>query len=99
MWQRIVRDRRYKFADSREGNAQRHMSGAVGKQYALYDLDNDPGETENLVDELPEIAASLREAVTRWYEAPYDAVKGSSGDVGEMDDATREQLKALGYLD
>lgn len=99
MWQRIIRDRRYKFADSREGNAQRHMSGAVGKQYALYDLENDPGETENLVESMPEMATALLDILTRWYEAPFDAIEGSGGDVGEMEDATREQLKALGYLD
>ncbi len=99
MWQRIVRNRRYKFADSREGNAQRHMSGAVGKRYALYDLESDPGETSNLVDEMPEKAEEMLALVTRWYETPFDAITGSTGDVGAMDDETREQLKALGYLD
>ncbi len=99
MWQRIVRNRRYKFADSREGNAQRHMSGALGQRYALYDLETDPGETRNLVDEMPEMAEEMLALVTRWYETPFDAISGSTGEMGEMDDATREQLKALGYLD
>lgn len=98
-WQRIVRNRRYKFANSQEGNAQRHMSGALGKQYALYDLTEDPDETRNLVEEMPEMAEDLLAIVNRWYETPFDAITGSSGDVGEMDEATREQLKALGYLD
>jgi len=99
MWQRIIRNRRYKFADSREGNAQRHMSGGLGKRYALYDLEVDPGEIDNLVDAMPEMAEEMLALVTRWYETPFDAIGGSSGDVGEMDDATRAQLKALGYLD
>ncbi|MFQ5527901.1 MAG: sulfatase [Thermoanaerobaculia bacterium] len=99
MWQRIVRNRRYKFADSREGNAQRHMSGALGQRYALYDLERDPGENRNLAQEMPEMAEELLALLTRWYEMPFDAITGSSGDVGEMDEATREQLKALGYLD
>ncbi len=98
-WQRIVRNRRYKFADSREGNAQRHMSGELGKRFALYDLEEDPGETRNLAEEMPEMAQGLLTLLTRWYETPFDAITGSSGDVGEMDEATREQLKALGYLD
>ena len=99
MWQRIVRNRRYKFADSREGNAQRHMSGGLGRRYALYDLETDPGETSNLFEEMPEMAKEMLALVTRWYETPFDAISGSLGDIGEMDDSTREQLKALGYLD
>lgn len=98
-WQRIVRNRRYKLADSQEGSAQRHMSGALGKRYALYDLELDPEETENLAEDLPDVTHGLLAVLTRWYETPFDAITGASGEVGEMDDATREQLKALGYLD
>ncbi|MDX1385663.1 MAG: sulfatase, partial [Thermoanaerobaculia bacterium] len=38
MWQRIVRDERFKFVYAQEGEAQRWITGSVGKELALYDL-------------------------------------------------------------
>ncbi len=98
LWQRVVRDRRYKLIDAAEGHAQRIVAGEVGKQFALFDLVEDPAETRNLFDERPEVAASLRQVLGRWYDQPFDAIAGVEGEVGEMDQSTREQLKALGYL-
>lgn len=34
----------------------------------LYDLEVDPGETRNLIDELPEVAAGMRDAYLVWFE-------------------------------
>jgi len=34
----------------------------------LYDLETDPGETRNLIDERPEVAAGMRDAYLAWFE-------------------------------
>jgi arylsulfatase len=36
---------------------------------ALYDLANDRGETKNVISEHPEVAADLRAAYGKWWEA------------------------------
>jgi len=100
-WQRIVRDRRYKLVESREGGEQRWMTGEVGKRFALYDLENDPEETKNLADERPEELDRLRKVLRRWLREDFDALvdTDATGAGGrEMGEDTREQLKALGYL-
>jgi arylsulfatase A-like enzyme len=99
MWQRIVRDRRYKFVDAQEGAAQHWITGAVGTRHALYDLLEDPEEKENILQDRLAVAERLRQVVTRWYETPFELVQEAADESGEMSDATREQLKALGYLD
>lgn len=38
------------------------------KSFALYDLSKDPGEENNLVDALPEIASQLKKEVTNWQK-------------------------------
>jgi arylsulfatase A-like enzyme len=99
-WQRIVREGNYKFVFAREGGAQRWVTGEVGKPFALFDLENDPGETENLVDSQPEVAERLFRALNEWYRQDFEVLVdvNADGEEREMDEKTREQLKALGYL-
>ena len=100
LWQRIVREGDHKFIYAREGGAQRWITGEVGNAFALFDLANDPGETENLVDVAPDIAERLFRASNDWYRSDFDVLvdAAAEGEEREMDDKTREQLKALGYL-
>jgi arylsulfatase A-like enzyme len=101
-WQRIVRDRRYKLVDSREGGEQRWITGEVGRRFALYDLIDDPDETVNLFEEKPEDLERLRKVLRVWYREEFDPLVDADApeaDDREMGDDTREQLKALGYLD
>ena len=99
-WQRIVRDGDYKFIYALEGGAQRWITGEVGNAFALFDLARDPGETENLVDAEPEIAERLFRASNEWFRKDFEVLidTAAEGEEREMDDKTREQLKALGYL-
>ena len=58
----------------------------------LYDLEADPGETDNLVDERPEIATTMRAALDRLLagsEVPAQR---------EVATEARERLIALGYV-
>lgn len=41
-------------------------NGLPGTRPALYDLENDPGERSNLIEERPDLAAALREAWEQW---------------------------------
>jgi arylsulfatase A-like enzyme len=72
----------------------RHASGEI---IGLFDLRTDPGETTDLsgthTDELKRIDARLTALVG-------DAVAVSAGSPGpvDLDDATRDELEALGYL-
>lgn len=34
----------------------------------LYDIQNDPGETQNVIDKYPEIVAEMRKAYDKWWE-------------------------------
>ncbi len=99
-WQRIVREGDYKFIYAREGGANRWITGELGNAFALFDLSTDPGETKNLVDELPDVAERLFRISNAWYREEFDVLVDISGEgeEREMDEKTREQLKALGYL-
>jgi arylsulfatase A-like enzyme len=58
----------------------------------LFDLSADPGETTNVIAERPDIAARLREQLWSTLEQGNDSST-------EIDDETRERLRAMGYLD
>lgn len=61
----MIRDQRWKLL---------HPSGFGLEQYdgepkfELYDIANDPGETQNLIGEKPEIFARLKKAYDRWFD-------------------------------
>ena len=40
-----------------------------GGRPRLYDIFNDPGESNNVADSHPEITADLTTRVTRWYQS------------------------------
>ena len=55
----------------------------------LYDLSKDPAETKNLIEELPEVARSLRNELESLDVSPVEP--------GSVDRETLEKLKSLGY--
>ena len=65
----------------------------------LFDLENDPGETVNLAGESSLEAAWLRSRLRAWIERGKTIEAGAEVEEVELDAATRDQLKALGYLD
>ena len=65
-------------------------------QVELYDLNQDPGCTENLAESKRELATQLRAGLIRWLEAA--STEGLIG--GHIDDAElAAQLANLGYVD
>lgn len=61
----------------------------------LYDVENDPGETRNLIDEKPAQAASMRTKLEDYLAAT--AVETPKEPVA-VDEETARRLMALGYL-
>jgi arylsulfatase A-like enzyme len=79
----------------RRGRYKLYYSNRAEPNYVLFDLEADPGETRDVTEEHPELAAELRRvldergaAVQARQEAP--AVK--------LDPEEEAQLRALGYL-
>jgi arylsulfatase len=76
-----------------------HGDGRVGD--ALYDLERDPFELEDVAAQHPEQAASLRrvvEAETRALRERGEALRGGRpAETRPLDPELREQLEALGY--
>jgi len=63
----------------------------------LFDIMQDPGETKNVAAQYPAEAARLRKEI----EAVAASIKKTAyaAQEGEMDEATRQRLKALGYVE
>jgi arylsulfatase A-like enzyme len=62
----------------------------------LFDLASDPGEEVDLLRKRPKIHSSLRDAYESWRGTRLPPLAVSP--VEAVDDETREQLEALGYL-
>lgn len=85
-----VRDGRWKLlhTDGRKG----------GVTYALFDLENDPGEKTNLIDTHPEIAQRLQKAWQGWRESmpPVPRLAKTTLDKEVWEGIGYEPLEALG---
>ncbi len=64
----------------------------------LYSLEKDPAEAVNLVEERTAAVDTLRETLEDWTGSLPD-ILGETGEVPEMDEETRQLLKALGYIE
>jgi choline-sulfatase len=65
----------------------------------LYNLKADPGERTNLIKTDPIQAAYLRSRLFGWHAENKTAGSRIKTDRAVMDESTRENLKALGYID
>ena len=103
-WQRVAMNSRFKLVHAPAGREQMFIGGR-GVPFALFDLENDPGETENVADAFPEEVERLKRALRRHWNAPaFDVMTDPPGCDGDaptsiMDPETEEQLRALGYID
>jgi arylsulfatase A-like enzyme len=67
------------------------------KETELYDVATDPGEQKDLASTDPVLVETMRAALGKAYLVAQ-AHKGAGGQV-DVDAATKERLRALGYLD
>jgi arylsulfatase A-like enzyme len=84
--QRSARSSRFKLVDSPR------LEGGYSR--ALYDLQNDPAESRNVIDVHPEIAAELSHELAAW-----SASIPSHAPPPERDEEQLEMLRALGYVE
>ncbi|HET9209006.1 MAG TPA: sulfatase-like hydrolase/transferase [Thermoanaerobaculia bacterium] len=92
-YQRSITSERYKLIYVPDAGNRRIMRG---RELELYDLEADPHETRNLIDERPEVAALLKRELWRWMAkagptAPPPAAVSVEGEA-------EEQLRSLGYI-
>ena len=40
----------------------------------LYDIENDPGETKNVIDKHPDVVAKMRKAYDKWWDEVLGAM-------------------------
>ena len=86
---RAIRDQRHKLIIANEDNPRGLPT------VALFDLQTDPGEQNNLTEKEPDTVRRLRAQLDRALAfAKANAVASQSG---ELDPATQERLRQLGY--
>ena len=101
-YQRSITSERYKLVYVPDAGDRRVLKG---RELELYDLEEDPGETKNLVDERPEVARRLKERLWRWMADGGSRSQSGSGSRAKTPEAVRidrpaeEQLRSLGYLE
>jgi arylsulfatase A-like enzyme len=74
----------------------------VAKPRLLFDLDQDPGEKVNIVNQKKQVAEDLHSRVKEFLKKNGEAartIKREKIDLEEVDEACGKQLKALGYFD
>ncbi len=80
-----IDDGRFKYLKSADGTCE------------LYDIDNDPTEEHNVIDDFPQHAARLDLYLTRWLDA-VPAYRPQGGKTRAIDPETLRALKNLGYI-
>ncbi len=85
----------------------KYITSMIPWSESLYDLSADPNETRNVAAEFPQEVQSFRKlladyvinqaAVPDFLSQPDERVAGDGPTGADLDDVTRERLKALGY--
>ena len=78
----------------------KYIVAADGRE-ELYHVINDPGETDNAIDQHGPIANRLAERLGQWLKAsrPYEHTIQTGGEKRPMDDEALRRLRALGYVE
>lgn len=99
-WLHVVRDARFKLVYAPLERDQIWVGG-VGREFVLFDLVEDPGETRDVAARHPEEVDRLKRELWRWYRAPTFPVASETstcGDERAMAAETEKLLRSLGYL-
>lgn len=93
---RAIRTARFKYVERLpDGGPCRYCGYEHAPDEELYDLDADPGETDNVVDDRPEVADRLAADLSGWVAARGEPTAGRAI---ETDDAALERLEDMGYI-
>ena len=76
--QASLTDNRYKLVHNTGKRRPRSDNGAVPTaEYELYDLINDPSETKNSVDQVPDVFARMKETLLQWQTSCRASEEGN----------------------
>ncbi|MFH1841785.1 MAG: sulfatase [bacterium] len=78
---------------------QADRAGMTGSEFELYDLSVDPGETVNVAPEHIDVVARLSAQLDAWYADTTRVELGEELKLDELDEKSRQMLRALGYVD
>jgi hypothetical protein len=81
----VIYDRPYKLIESSDG------------KHELYDLESDPGETENLYARQSELADEMRGRLERYKSGRLEMLEPGKPAIAPTPEQI-EELRALGYL-
>lgn len=73
----------------------KYIVGPEEQTRELFDLESDPGETKNLVDDFPEERDRLARRLDTWLHS----VRRADQEADAINDEDRARLEALGYVD
>jgi len=71
-----------------------YIPGHPNREFEFYDLESDPGETQNLMPDTPAAARELVEYLRKWL-SQQSVLKS---DREKLDKQAEEILKSLGYI-
>jgi len=71
----------------------------TGSEFELYDLATDPEERVNVAAEYIDVVARLSAQLETWYADSTRAELGEELELDELDEKSRQMLRALGYVD
>jgi len=96
-YQRVIRTKKWKLIYIPDEEDQAIMQGMP---FELYDIENDPGELNNLINVETKIASELQKELFNWMESANEINQSWSpeGNV-KIDEATEENLRSLGYIE
>jgi arylsulfatase A-like enzyme len=90
-----VRSGDWKLVHYRAEKEARSHGGAI----ELFDLADDPGEKKNLAAANPKVVEYLRGAIDDWLRTtPGLGQEGGTIEIQDLDEQTKEMMRALGYL-
>ncbi len=97
---KIARTLNYKYI--RNGSDRKHYKFNLERSEELYDVRNDPGETQNLIGQIPAIHHSLQDKMETWSMACLklrdEIMPTELTQKIEIDRKAAEALKSLGYV-
>jgi arylsulfatase A-like enzyme len=86
---KCVRNRRWKYVQQMTGS----------QTASLYDLERDPSEQIDVIQEEPDMAAALRYRLQQWMDAAEELSAGHEAERLGYPRGLEDQLKSLGYLE
>ena len=96
----VVRSLNYKLIALDFSEEGRNPPPGMREEMLLFDLRNDPGETVNVRDELPDVFAALQQGLNAYREEHSRGFTPATPLPDEViDPETLERLKSLGYVE